>query len=166
MINRNSRHNEGNFVATPEICTNLPRDIKETDVYCDWSCKLQSCIHPQWQPIIDITHVFISSLYDATHQLPTEDYWEINKIWPMDQGKDMAKSIATGNATNISDGSFNQYRGRVVCIIEASNNITSITYAVHDTLDNKTDQSSYRSELGRYINDTDNYPMCHPLSYN
>ena len=84
----------------------------------------------------------------------------------MDQGKDMAKSIATGNATNISDGSFNQYRGTVVCIIEASNNITSIKYAVHDTLDNKTDQSSYRSELRRYINDTDNYPMCHPLSHN
>ena len=55
MINRSSRRNEGNFIVNTEFCKTLPNDIKEANVYYDWSYKLQSSITPQYQPTADAT---------------------------------------------------------------------------------------------------------------
>ena len=55
----------------------------------------------------------------------------------MDQGKDLAKVIVSGNTTGISDGYFKQRRLTEACIIESNNNMTSRIYAVPDKPGNK-----------------------------
>lgn len=48
----------------------------------------------------------------------------------MDQGKDVAKVIVSGNTTGVSDGYFKQHRVTEACVIEANNNMTSRIHAV------------------------------------
>lgn len=52
-----------------------------------------------------------------------------------------------GEAIGISDGSFKNKRGTAACIKEANNDITSNTFAQHDTPCNEIDRPPYRSEL-------------------
>ena len=106
MINRCSRRNEGNFIASIGFCKTLPNDIKDADVYYDWSCKLQSRITPPCQPTTDVTMGGLCSLQYAKKLLPIEDHWEISKMWSTDQGLAVARAIVSGNATGISDGFF------------------------------------------------------------
>ena len=74
MINRGSQYNEGNFIANTGFCKNLPNDIKEADVYYDWSYKVQTSTTPQCQPTVDTTTEFWCSLQDAKDLLPIEDH--------------------------------------------------------------------------------------------
>lgn len=106
MINRCPICNVVKVVANSGIYHTLPGDIKEADVYYDWSYKLQSCIHPQYHPTTDTTNAFICRLHYATKKLTTEDHWIINTMWSMDKGKAVYKTITSGNTTGISDGSF------------------------------------------------------------
>ena len=73
MINRGSRRNDGNFIATTGFCNTLPSDINEADVYYDWLYKLQSRITPQCQPTVSIIPEVLGSLQEATHFLLIED---------------------------------------------------------------------------------------------
>lgn len=74
MINRGSRYNEGNFIANTGFCKDLPNDIKEADVYYDWSYTLQTSTTQQYQPTVDTTTEGWCSLQDATYLLPIGDH--------------------------------------------------------------------------------------------
>ena len=65
MINRGSRHNEGNFIVTTGFCKKLPSEINEADVYYDWSYKLPSRITPQCKPTVSGIPDDLGSLQDA-----------------------------------------------------------------------------------------------------
>ena len=65
MINRGLRRNEGNFVATTGFGKHLPMDVKEVDVYYDWSYELLSSITPQSQPTVNATTDGLCNLQDA-----------------------------------------------------------------------------------------------------
>ena len=91
----------------------------------------------------------LCSLHDTKVLLPIEDHWAISKMRSTDQILAVAKTILSGNATQISNGSFKNNRGTVACIVEANNDTNSRIYAMYDTPGNKIDQSPYRSELGR-----------------
>ena len=74
MINRASRRNEGNFIANARFCKTLPTDIKEADVYYDWSYKLLSSITSQCQSTVNETTNYLCSLQDTKTILPIEDH--------------------------------------------------------------------------------------------
>ena len=63
MINRWSRRNTENFVVNSGIYTTLPEDINEEVEYCDWFYKLESYIHPQFQPITDTLQLYLLEVY-------------------------------------------------------------------------------------------------------
>ena len=74
MINRASRRNEGSFIANARFCKTLPTDIKEADVYYDWSYKLLSSITSQCQSTVNETTNYLCSLQDTKTILPIEDH--------------------------------------------------------------------------------------------
>ena len=59
----------------------------------------------------------------------------------------MVESSRRGQATAISDSSFNDKRGTAAYILEANKDGESRMYTVHDTPSRYSDQSPYRSEL-------------------
>ena len=149
MINRGSRRNEIKFIANTWFYKTLPKNIKEADVYYDWSYKLQSSINSQCQPTVNATTKGLCSLQDAKILLPIEYHWVIDKMLSTDQELVVAQAIITGKAAGISEVSFKNNRGTVVFIIEANSDMNLHIYAEHDTSGNKSDQSPYCLELGR-----------------
>ena len=53
----------------------------------------------------------LSSLQEENQLLPVEDHWTISKMWSIDQGLAVVKTIIYGTTIEISDGLFKQHRG-------------------------------------------------------
>ena len=70
---RGSRRKTGNCIAVPIICTISSEDIKEVDIYNDWSYKIQSYIENQAQCPNGIDNVFPITLNNAKNRLLMDD---------------------------------------------------------------------------------------------
>ena len=147
MSNRGSRSNTGSYIAINGICETLPDDIKEVNVYKDWSYKIQSYIKQHEHHPMGTDSGIPKTMDEAKNMLSMNDQWTINNMWSQDQGKPVAKDIALCRATRISDGSYKNNRCTAAYILEQNNNAESRIYAVHDIPGSDQDQYPYESEL-------------------
>ena len=84
-----------------------------------------------------VQNVEISSLHEAKNQSPIESDWAINKMLSLDQGTALTKTITSGNATVISNGSFKQYiyiQQRVSSMLTTIYNREYILYTIHQAI--------------------------------